>query len=126
MSSDLLRIPLDLTLRQAVERYFMRYDHGAFPVDELGRTVGLLTIRAVRRVPNDEWPYRRVRDAMVPLSDQIVVAPDARMDQVMLKLDASQAGRVLVVDDGEVVGVITPSDLTRWLHRWRGSDRGRR
>jgi Zn-dependent protease/predicted transcriptional regulator len=122
MSSDLLRIPPDLTLQQAVDGYFMRYDHGAFPVDEQGRTVGLLTIRGVRRVPSGELSHRLVRDSMVPLDDQIMVSPDARMDQVMAKLEDSQARRVLVVDDGEVVGIITPSDLTRWLQRWRRFD----
>jgi CBS domain-containing protein len=56
---------------------------------------------------------------MVPLNDQVVVAPEARMDGVLGKLEDSEAGRVLVVQDGEVVGIITPSDLTRWLRRWR-------
>jgi len=48
-----------------------------------------------------------------------VVAPHARMDGVLSKLQDGDAGRVLVVQDGEVVGIITPSDLTRWLRRWR-------
>jgi hypothetical protein len=26
------------------------------------------------------------------------------------------------VQDGEVVGIITPADLTRWLRRWRTLD----
>jgi len=119
MAGDLLRVPPDLSLQDAVDDYFMRYDHGAFPVDEQGRTIGLLTLRGVRRVPREQWPTRRVRDLMVPLGDQVVVAPDARMDQVMGKLEDGEAGRVLVVQDGEVVGIITPSDLTRWLRRWR-------
>jgi Zn-dependent protease/predicted transcriptional regulator len=119
MAGDLLRIPPDLSLQDAVDDYFMRYDHGAFPVDEQGRTIGLLTLRGVRRVPREQWPARRVREFMVPLGDQVVVAPDARMDQVMGKLQDGEAGRVLVVQDGEVVGIITPSDLTRWLRRWR-------
>jgi CBS domain-containing protein len=63
-----------------------------------------------------------VRDHMVPLGDQVVVAPEARMDGVLGKLQDSEAGRVLVVQDGEVVGIITPSDLTRWLRRWRTLD----
>jgi predicted transcriptional regulator len=29
---------------------------------------------------------------------------------------------VRVVEDGEVVGIITTSDLTRWLRRWRALD----
>jgi Zn-dependent protease len=126
MAGNLLRIPPDLSLQDAVDDYFMRYDHGAFPVDERERTIGLLTLRGVRRVPRNQWPTGRVRDHMVPLGDQVVVAPDARMDQVMGKLEDSGAGRVLVVEDGEVVGIITSSDLTRWLRRWRGlEDRAR-
>jgi Zn-dependent protease/predicted transcriptional regulator len=122
MAANLLRIPPELSLQEAVDDYFMRYDHGAFPVDEQGRTIGLLTLRGVRRVPREQWPTRRVRDHMVPLGDQVVVAPDARMDGVVGKLQDSEAGRVLVVQGGEVVGIITPSDLTRWLRRWRTLD----
>ena len=122
MAGNLLRIPPDLTLQDAVNDYFMRYDHGAFPVDEQARTIGLLTLRGVRRVPREQWSARRVRDHMVPLGDQVVVTPDARMDGVLAKLQDSEAGRVLVVQDGEVVGIITPTDLTRWLRRWRTVD----
>jgi Zn-dependent protease/predicted transcriptional regulator len=119
MAGDLVRIPPELSLQEAVDDYFMRYDHSGFPVEEGGQTIGLLTLRGVRRVPREQWPTRRVRELMVPLSDQVVVAPDARMDGVVGKLQDGQAGRVLVAQAGEVVGIITPTDLTRWLRRWR-------
>jgi CBS domain-containing protein len=119
MAGDLVRIPPELSLQDAVDDYFMRYNHGAFPVEEQGRTVGLLTLRGVRGVPREQWPTRRVREHMVPLGDQVLVAPDARMDDVLDKLQDGQANRVLVVTDGEVVGIITPTDLTRWLRRSR-------
>ena len=119
MAGDLVRIPPELSLQDAVDDYFMRYDHSGFPVEEQGRTIGLLTLRGVRRVPRTQWPTSRVRDHMVPLGDQVVVAPDARMDGVVGKLQDGQANRVLVAHDDEVVGIITPSDLTRWLRRWR-------
>jgi predicted transcriptional regulator len=38
---------------------------------------------------------------------------------VLGKLEDGEAGRVLVAQDGEVVGIITSTDLTRWLRRWR-------
>jgi Zn-dependent protease/CBS domain-containing protein len=119
MARNLLRIPPQLSLREAMDDYFLRYDHSAFPVEEHGRTVGLLTLRGVRRVPSDQWPTRRVEEVMVPLGDQVVVTPHTRMDQVLGKLEDGEAGRVLVVEDGEVVGIITASDLSRWLRRWR-------
>jgi Zn-dependent protease/CBS domain-containing protein len=122
MARDLLRIPPELSLQDAVDEYFMRYDHSGFPVEDQGRTIGLLTLRGVRRVPREQWPTRRVRDHMVPLGDQVVVAPHARMDGVLDKLQDGEANRVLVVEDGEVVGIITPTDLARWLRRWQTQD----
>jgi Zn-dependent protease/CBS domain-containing protein len=119
MAGNLLRVAPDLSLQDAVDGWFLRYDHSAFPVEERGRTIGLLTMRGVRRVPSERWPSTRVRDVMVPLGEQVVVSPDERMDQVMGKLEDGGAGRVLVVDDGEVVGIITSSDLARWLQRSR-------
>jgi Zn-dependent protease/CBS domain-containing protein len=123
MAADLRRIPPELSLQDAVDHYFMRYNHGAFPVEEHGRTIGLLTLRGVRQVPREQWTTRRVRDHMVPLGDQVVVAPDARMDDVLGKLQDGETGRVLVAQNGEVVGIITPSDLTRWLRRSRTLER---
>lgn len=35
MAANLLRVPPDLSLQDAVDHYFMRYDHGAFPVDDI-------------------------------------------------------------------------------------------
>jgi CBS domain-containing protein len=113
-ASDLVRIPPDLTLQDTVDRFFMRYDHSSFPVNEYGRTIGLLTLRKVRRVPSGQWPASRVRDHMVPLGGQVVVPPDAPVDQIMARREDGEAGRMLAADDGEVVGIITSSDLTRW------------
>jgi Zn-dependent protease/CBS domain-containing protein len=119
MARDLIRIPPDLPLQEAVDHFFLRYDHGAFPVEQDGRTVGLLTLRGVRRVPREDWPSRRVQEVMSSLGEEIVVAPHTRLDTVMGKLEDGGSGRVLVVEDGEVVGIITPWDVARYLQRWR-------
>jgi predicted transcriptional regulator len=40
----------------------------------------------------------------------------------MAKVEDGEAERVLANEDGEVVGIITVSDLARWLRRWRALD----
>jgi CBS domain-containing protein len=112
-------IPDDITLREAVDRYFMRYDHGAFPVEEDGRTVGILTLRSVKRLPQEEWGIRTVTETMEPIGEQCTVDADAPMDSVLSKLQDGEARRCLVVRHGEVVGIITPSDVARWFQRRR-------
>jgi CBS domain-containing protein len=97
----------------------MRYDHGGFPVEDQGQMVGFITLRGVRRVPREEWGTRTVRESMGDLDDQVTVPPDMRMDRVLGKLQDGDTNRVLVVTDGEVIGMITPTDVARWLQRWR-------
>ena len=119
MAANLVTIPGEITLRQAVDRYFMRYDHGAFPVEDDGHTVGILTLRTVKRLPQEEWDSRLVRHAMEPLGEQCTVEATAPMDSVLSKMQDGQARRCLVVRDGEVIGIITPFDVARWFQRRR-------
>jgi Zn-dependent protease len=119
MARDLVAIPGDITLDEAVERHFMRHDHGGFPVEDDGDTIGFISLRAVRKVPHEEWTHRTVRDSMDDLDDQVTVPRDMRMDQVLAKLQDGETNRVLVLEDSDVVGIITPTDVARWLQRWR-------
>lgn len=117
MASSVTSIPPDINLREAVDDYFMRHDHSAFPVGEDGDTMGLLTLRSVKQVPREDWEQRTVRETMGKLDEQVTVSPGASMDGVLGKLESGEARRVVVVDDGQIVGIITPSDVSRWLRR---------
>jgi CBS domain-containing protein len=119
MATGLVTMPPDVTIRQAVDQYFMRHDHGAFPVVDDGHTLGILTLRAIKRVPQDEWEIRPVRDAMEPIGEQCTVEASTRMDRVLSKLEDGEARRCLVLRQGEVVGIITPSEVARWFQRRR-------
>jgi Zn-dependent protease len=114
---EVVDIPAGTNLHSAVDDYFMRYDYNAFPVRDDVRTVGILTLRAIRRVPRSEWSTRTVGEIMEPLSSECTVARHDRLDHVVDKLETAESQRVLVLDDDRVVGLITPRDLARWLRR---------
>jgi CBS domain-containing protein len=116
MSPELTTIPWETSIRQAVDDYFLRYDHSAFPVIGAERT-GLLTLRAVRQIPRDQWEIRQVWTAVTDLDDTCTVGPSAPMDEVMERMREDGQDRVLVVDAGEVLGIITPQDIARWVRR---------
>jgi Zn-dependent protease/CBS domain-containing protein len=117
MSPNPVTIPAGLTLADAVDHYFLRYDHSAFPVDDDGVVTGLLTLRAVRHVPRDQWDFIQVWRTMAPLDDIQCVASDLPMDQVLEQFESDEIDRVLVMDDGRVLGIITPRDVARWVQR---------
>lgn len=105
----------DLSLEEAVSRYFVPYGYGGFPVVEEGRLVGLLSVDDVQSIPQSLWPWRRVAQAMRPLSPALTITPAA---PVMLALEQmTQAGsdRLVVVQDDQVVGLVTHSAIAHFL-----------
>lgn len=116
MSPDPVSIPFESSIAEAVDDFFLRYDHSAFPVVSEDRS-GLLTLRAVRQIPRDYWDVRQVWSAMTDIADLATVAPNAPMTEVLAQLREDAESRVLVVEDGRIVGIITPRDVARWVRR---------
>jgi Zn-dependent protease/predicted transcriptional regulator len=109
-------VPADLPVEEALHRYLMGHEGEAFPVVEDGRVVGFVSLATVRGVPL----HRPVREAMVGTDGTVQAAPDERLDVVTERLGANTGGTVLVVDQGRLVGVVEPEDVTRFFKRAEG------
>jgi Zn-dependent protease/predicted transcriptional regulator len=116
MSPNPVTIPSDTTIRDAVEKYFLRYDHAAFPIVDPDRQA-LLTIKAIRQIPRDQWDIRQAWSAATNIDDTCTVEAETRMDVVMERLRQEGQDRVLVMDGESILGIITPSDIMRWVRR---------
>lgn len=115
MAGDLVGVPAGTTVQEAVDGYFMRHNYNSFPVTSDHRTLGLVTMKAVRDVARDRWNNVLVDEILEPLSDMCTVGVSDDIGNVVDKLMQGQVGRVAVVDDGEMIGLITPRDVVRWL-----------
>jgi Zn-dependent protease/CBS domain-containing protein len=119
MTADPQTVTPGETLQHFLDDYVLHGRHHSYPIVDRARPLGLITLDRVRSVPKQDWPSRTVHDAMVPLSAEIAVAPDDDMTEALQKLNASPLGRVLVTQDGRLVGLISQSDIARWLERVR-------
>lgn len=119
MTRDLVDMPSGTTVARAVDEYFMRNNYNAFPVHGDRGDSGLVTMKQVRELPREQWDSTTVDEIMEPLSEMCTVSPSGAAGEVVDKLMRGEVGRVVVVDHDEVVGLITPRDLVRWLERAR-------
>jgi Zn-dependent protease/CBS domain-containing protein len=116
MSPEVVTLPPGATLREAVEQAFMRLAYGGYPVvDEAGRLLGMVTRAQVKAVPADRWDVVTVAEAMVPVDRLPVVTPDEPAGDRLETLMGEGLGRLPVVEDGRVVGVLSQTDLIRYL-----------
>jgi Zn-dependent protease/CBS domain-containing protein len=117
MTPDPHSVPEATTIAEFVQDFILEGRHRAYPVVRDGRPLGLVTLDRVRAAPRDEWETLTVTGVMRALDEEMVVTPDERMTTVLERFGGADRGRLLVVEDGELVGIITRSDLARWVER---------
>ncbi|MGW1590964.1 site-2 protease family protein [Streptomyces sp. NPDC002386] len=120
MTRQPLTVPADTTVAGFLTAPLFRYRHSAFPVTDDGVPVGLVTLDSARQVPQSEAHHVTVRQVMVPLSQVTVVGQDSPLADLLPRMEPGAEHRVLVVDDGGLVGIVSLSDVSRtvtWLMR---------
>jgi CBS domain-containing protein len=100
---------------EAAREHFMRTGYGAYPVVRGDDVVGLLTLRDVLKMSPEERESTSVQGAMIPLRDELVAAPGDPVLEALARMSGSSLGRLLVLDDGHLVGVLSPGAVVRQL-----------
>ncbi len=85
--------------------------HLGFPVTEGERLVGIITLSDITRVPDEKRPSLRVEDVMN--RNVIWVTPEENLENALKTLIKNDIGRLPVVEDGRLVGIITRSDIMK-------------
>ncbi|MEB3330055.1 MAG: site-2 protease family protein [Candidatus Sericytochromatia bacterium] len=105
----------DLTLQDAVDHHFLPCSYHSYPVVSEGRLVGLIGRHQVRAVPRSRWPEVAVAEVMVARRDLPVVGPEMGVGEVLPLLMDGAEGRVPVEADGRLVGLLSQTDVLRYL-----------
>ncbi|NGZ03933.1 MAG: peptidase [Nitrospira sp. WS238] len=119
MVTTVVSIPAQCTLHEAVNRYFQVYGYGGFPVLADGRLVGLVTVSEVQAVTPALWDWRRVDQVMRPVSESLMIAPEAPVIHAMERMARGGWDRLVVVKDESVVGLLTQSAVIHSLRLHR-------
>jgi Zn-dependent protease/CBS domain-containing protein len=109
------KIEADLTLGQFMDQIASSHRYTTYPVLEQGRPVGLLPFRSVAAVPRNEWDRRRVRDSMIPLERVPVFDENDEVVHALAELSSSEVNRGLVLENGNLAGLLSISDVARAL-----------
>ncbi len=118
MLRDPLRVPAGITVDVFADNVLRAQTQSAALVVEAGGTpFGIAGLREVGRLPGRARHEARVRDIAVPHQTVPVVGPD----EVLLEaFERTGAGRapvpyLLVLDQGDVVGLLSAADLARTI-----------
>ena len=116
MTRTPIAVDSNLTLQQVFDDHFMANNVSAFPVLQEGRVRGLISLKQIGDVPRNGWDEVRVAEIMQVLQPEDAVGVDTPAEELLAKMSGT-GQRVVVVEDGRLVGIVTASDVTRWMQR---------
>jgi len=115
MTRDPLTVHPDLPVAQLLDAYVLYHRHSAYPVvDAWGRPEGLVTLDRIRAVDAEQRARSVVADIAAPLDEVATASPDEQLVDVLPRLSQGER-RILVIQDGFLVGLVTATDVTRTL-----------
>lgn len=114
MTPDPEPVAASLTVEHFLEQGSLLHRGSAFPLTVGDPTpIGLITLERIHRVPPYARDDIRLREIMYPLDQVVVAAPDDPAEALIPRLTTAPAHHALILDDGRLVGMVTPSDVSR-------------
>jgi CBS domain-containing protein len=108
--------PVSATVEEVLRDYVLRFHCSAFPlVDERGTVRALVTLSQLRQVRPERRAEVPAATVAVPVDLVTRAAPDERVVPVLRRATGTAGGRILVFADELLLGIVSPSDITRTL-----------
>jgi CBS domain-containing protein len=96
--------------------YVLRYRCSTFPLtDDDGTVLGLATLSRMKNVAPARRTSTPARVVAWPRALVTAARPDDPLLDVVRRASGIADGRVLVFDDGVLVGIVSPTDIARTL-----------
>jgi Zn-dependent protease len=115
MTSPVETVDYFLSTQVLVDHYFLKYKYSIFPVAKDGSILGITNVDRVSRIPREQWGQTTVAKITIPLSENLVVTPGETVAEVMPKLFGNGIGRVLVMENSQLIGIVSRTDVLNYI-----------
>ena len=121
MSSPVRTIRPETTIAEA-QRILLRYGHsGLSVVDTQGQLVGIISRRDLDIALHHGFSHAPVKGYMT--TNLKTITPDTTLPQIEALMVTYDIGRLPVLENEQLVGIVTRTDVLRELHQWNRMQR---
>ena len=111
MTRDLVTVEDSTTLDKLVDDYFLKHRYNSYPVVSNGMLVGIVSMHDVKQVPREDWDKVDVRKILDSKIISLCISPDDDATSAMSKMIRKGLGRIPVLDNGKLVGIVSHRDI---------------
>ena len=115
MTREVRTVKPELSIQEVIDEWFSFYKHQGYPVMKNDNIIGIITIEDVRNVDKNNRDSITVRDVMRSQEELVTVSPDDKAADALMKMASHNVGRLPVIENGRLVGIITRSDINKTI-----------
>ncbi len=115
MNPNPVTVTPDTPIDRLVEDYIYRHHYKMFPIVDQDRLAGCITMQQVKSVPREQWSVTTVGQIARGCGEANTVRPGADALKVLGLMNRTHVSRVMVAEDGRLVGILSLRDLLRFL-----------
>jgi len=116
MTSPVVTLPDWVTVEQFLESIAPNHSFTTYPIHEpSGKLTGMVRLSDLVRIPAQDRRSKHLIDVARPISEVPVTNPREDLVGLIQRLGAGMDQRVLVFDNGQLVGILSPADIARLL-----------
>lgn len=116
MTPDPVTAPDHIVASELLDRYVMVHRASAFPLLAAdGSLTGLVTLARLKSLPTEQRAATPALAIACPAAEVATARPDEELVALLDRMASSPEHRAVVLRDGRVVGIVTPTDVTRTI-----------
>ncbi|SDL09032.1 site-2 protease family protein [Halarsenatibacter silvermanii] len=112
MTENVITVKKDMTVGELLDKMLLEKHSGYPVVDEVGELEGCVTLEDIEEFPDENQELKQIKEIMS--CELIEVQPEDKLFDAFKKMSRADIGRLMVVNDrGELVGILTRSDIMK-------------
>ena len=116
MTSPVVTLPDWITVEQFLESVAPNHSFTTYPIHEAsGKLTGVVRLGDLVRLPPQERSQKHLIDVARPINDVPTSSPREDLAGLIQRLGTGLDQRVLVFDNGQLVGILSPADVARLI-----------
>jgi len=118
INEDIVTVQKDITVKELVDNYFMKYRIGRFPVIEdikSEKFIGIVSLQDVKVISKEQWPTVKVGNIVKSSTEKEKVKMSMEISDAIKKMSKNKLDHLVIISGNKLKGILTKNDILRFI-----------
>jgi Zn-dependent protease/predicted transcriptional regulator len=114
ISTNVVTVPKDITIRELIDDWLLKYKYSKFPVidkEDNDKYLGIVTLNDIKVVPKDKWDFTTVGEIVNTFIEEDKIDMDAELFDAIKKMNNESVSALVAIEGGKIIGILTKTDI---------------